>query len=430
MSKKSSISKDYTSILKSEGKIKFYLPIYANSGESSHQRNSVIGKSMPVFFNERMALNRDLTLLMVKIYSNNIGRKISFLDAMASTGVRAIRLLKETDIIKEKHGLFINDLNPLAVKYIHKNMKLNKIKKNRYRIFNEDARRLMGRFRYLKSYNKEEKEDNFCDVIDIDPFGTPSHYIPAAMQCIELGGLLCITATDTPVLFGIRKETCVRKYLTKPIRVNYSKELGTRILIYYVAKIGHLFKMNINPVLSISSDHFIRVFLVIKRGIKGVNKNMENFGRIIYCQKCGFRKQEKFKITEIYKRTENCPLCNSIVKRSGLLWIGNLHSAEYRRDLMNEVERTNKEELPSYNRIKKYLDLSADEDKEYPPYYYVIPKIADSLTTTFPSMKILQKEFINRGFKVTRTHFNPQALKTDANIREVKEIITDSRKNT
>ena len=74
------------------------------------------------FYNEKMVINRDITLLMAKIYSNSIGRKISFLDSMAASGVRSIRLLNEMDILKE-NGLFINDLNPLAIKVIKKSSK-------------------------------------------------------------------------------------------------------------------------------------------------------------------------------------------------------------------------------------------------------------------------------------------------------------------
>ena len=50
------------------------------------------------------------------------------------------------------------------------------------------------------------------DVIDIDPYGTPSIFLDAAIQAVAEGGLLCITATDMPVLCGKYSETCFAKY--------------------------------------------------------------------------------------------------------------------------------------------------------------------------------------------------------------------------
>ena len=34
------------------------------------------------------------------------------------------------------------------------------------------------------------------DCVDIDPYGSPSPFIDAAVQCVSEGGLLMVTATD------------------------------------------------------------------------------------------------------------------------------------------------------------------------------------------------------------------------------------------
>lgn len=49
-------------------------------------------------------------------------------------------------------------------------------------------------------------------VIDIDPYGSPSIFLNSAIQAISNGGLLCVTATDMPVLCGKYPETCFAKY--------------------------------------------------------------------------------------------------------------------------------------------------------------------------------------------------------------------------
>lgn len=48
--------------------------------------------------------------------------------------------------------------------------------------------------------------------LHLDPYGTASPFIDAAVQSINDGGLLCITCTDMAVLAGKFPETCYLKY--------------------------------------------------------------------------------------------------------------------------------------------------------------------------------------------------------------------------
>ena len=275
---------------KKEGLVEFFLPKYYDI-KNSFINNDVlekdtISKSLPVFYNENMIFNRDITEIIVCIYSKLLGRKLKFLDLMAASGIRSIRLLKETDCVEK---IYINDLNPLAVKYIEKNLDFNNISNEKYEIFNEDA--IIAPLWLSK---KTGSNNEYFDVIDIDPFGSPAKYLPSAIQAIKLNGLLCVTATDTPVLFGIKKIQCLRKYLTLPIKTDFLKEVGIRILIYYVMKICNIFELYVEPILSISSDHYIRIFLIVKKGLSGCNNNIKNFGYYIFCPNCLFRDIKKF----------------------------------------------------------------------------------------------------------------------------------------
>ena len=60
--------------------------------------------------------------------------------------------------------------------------------------------------------NQINVKHNRFDVIDIDPYGAPSIFLDAAVQAVKDGGLLCVTATDMPVLCGQYPETCFAKY--------------------------------------------------------------------------------------------------------------------------------------------------------------------------------------------------------------------------
>ncbi|MHA1341251.1 MAG: tRNA (guanine(10)-N(2))-dimethyltransferase [Promethearchaeota archaeon] len=416
--------------IKREGEIEFFLPFYLENGKKCEkitnkpeiirkkENMDIVSKKMPVFYNETMVINRDITEIVIDIYSKILNRKIDFLDLMAASGIRSIRLLKETNCINK---IYLNDLNPMAFRYIKKNLEYNKIQKEKYELFNEDAIYLLSKFR-----KRGDRQNEYIDVIDIDPFGSPSQFIPSAMQAIKLGGLLCVTATDTPVLFGIKKKQCVRKYLTHPIKTDFLKELGTRILIYYTMKIAHIFELYAEPILSISSDHFIRVFFIIKKGIAGINNNINNFGVYAYCPKCLFRDIEKYSEDGLIYEHVICPYCNSKLLYSGFLWLGNLHSKIYQREIYDKIfnfsieeEKKLKKTFRSINRIKKYLIRSNKED-EFPPYYYSVDKIADLINKSVFSMDKFINNLKNKGFKATRTHFDPMGVKTDATITDIK----------
>lgn len=54
--------------------------------------------------------------------------------------------------------------------------------------------------------------DKRFTVIDLDPYGGPNKFLDGAIQSIEDGGLLMVTATDMAVLAGNTPEAC-RFYL-------------------------------------------------------------------------------------------------------------------------------------------------------------------------------------------------------------------------
>ncbi len=400
---------EYNPIKVEEAGVEFLLPVKESAVEK-------IGKSMSVFYNSRMTINRDLTICVVNSYSTQRSEKLSYYDSMAATGIRSLRLLKQCPGIKKVH---INDINPVAVEIIKKNLELNSIAPDQYNITNEDAKLFLSRY--------HDSSDTYLDIIDIDPFGTPCQYIPSAMQSIsvsEVGGLLCVTATDTPVLFGIKKEACIRKYFTVPIRTEFIKEMGTRILIYFLAKIANLYELYIEPVISISANHFVRVFLHIRKGILGVNSNIRNFGYYLFCKSCLHRSVSKIEYDKSKIMDNSCPNCGQQMVRSGLLWMGKLHHPYYIERLKTQIEDPMVKSFPSYSQLKKFVELATDEDL-FPPYFYSLPKIADSLDCTYPAPRKIQNRLSEMGFRSSRTHFDPQALKTDAPIQTIKEILRE-----
>jgi tRNA (guanine26-N2/guanine27-N2)-dimethyltransferase len=62
-------------------------------------------------------------------------------------------------------------------------------------------------------------------AVDLDPYGGPSPFLDAAVQCVSDGGVLLVTCTDTAVLAGNCPETCYCKYGAVSLRIKCCHEM-------------------------------------------------------------------------------------------------------------------------------------------------------------------------------------------------------------
>ncbi|MFH0869089.1 MAG: hypothetical protein V1839_02600 [archaeon] len=308
----------------------------------------------PAFYNPEMILNRDISVLIAKLT-----KRARALDLLSATGIRALRLAKEAGA-KE---VWANDAKKSAFEMIEKNIKLNKLK---IRASNMYADKLLA------------KSHEF-DYIDIDPFGTPVPFVEDAVRKLSKDGILAVTATDTAVLCGSAGfKCCLSRYGGKPIRNHLMHEVGLRILIAYVVKTGLKHKVNLVPIFSNSTRHYMRVY---------------------------------FKTT---KTRENLI---GLWQGSGPMWLGGLWDNELVENLydlaqQNEfVSKATKELLFTIREESKvheigFIDIASFHPKNFPRISDVIAKLQA------------------KGYKAARTHFNPTGIRTDASQIEVKKIVT------
>ncbi|KAG7274496.1 hypothetical protein CRUP_025689, partial [Coryphaenoides rupestris] len=104
------------------------------------------------------------------------------------------------------------------------------------------------------------------DVIDIDPYGSPASFLDAAVQTVSDGGLLCITCTDMAVMAGNNGETCYTKYGSMSLKARYCHEMALRIILRSVDQRAAVYQRYVTPLLSVSVDFYIRVFLRVHTG--------------------------------------------------------------------------------------------------------------------------------------------------------------------
>ena len=416
MNKKEELMNTDLSIIK-EGSTELYI--------HKIDEDSIPSKSMTVFYNKKMEINRDISNLAIcsynKIYNKN---SLVIMDSMAASGISSIRMLKECKNIKK---IYINDINPEAVDLINKNLFLNKISNHPSHIVvsNKDANFLFTEFaqNFFACPNNSQKKPN---IISIDPFGTPNLYIDAAFKAIQSkDGLLCITATDTAVLFGVRPKSCIRKYLSKPLHTEYCKEIGARILVHFISRIANVNKMGIIPLLTFYSSHFVRVFCLTFKDRNKISQFFKNYGYIVHCNNCGYRSILQENVLEI---PYSCPLCKEAKKLdyAGPLWIGDIHDLKLVNDMIvlnDEFQYSNK------NRISKLLNFIKEEINN-PISYYNIHKLSKNFKiSNLPKLNTLIDFIRKKGYNASRTHFDFVSIKTNMDIKTIKETLLELKNN-
>jgi len=394
-------------IIKQEGSVKFLL----HEGDN----DTIPSKSMNVFYNKRMEINRDISILAIIAYNNLISQNsLVVIDSMAASGIGSLRLLKNS---KNVEKIYLNDINPIAVELIKNNLELNKIEPKQAEVLNKDANLL---------FSEISQNSSPPNVISIDPFGTPNLYIDSAFKAIKKDkGLLCITATDTAVLFGVKPKACIRKYMSKPLHTEYCKEIGARILIYYVSRIANVNNLGIIPLLTFYSNHFIRIFVLTYKGKSNIFKDLSNsYGYILHCKNCGYRSSVN---EDILKVLHKCPSClnKKHFSYSGPIWINELHQKAFLEEINQLNEKFN---FNNKNRMRKILKFALNEIN-MPISYYNIHKISQQLKlSSIPKLEDLINIIEEKGYKASRTHFDFVSIKTDMKIDELKKILKRMKK--
>ena len=336
-----------------------------------------ISSDAPVFYNPHMELNRDISILALQTFQKQEDRNINICDLFGGSGIRGVRYKNEIDGVGH---VFINDISETANEYERHNVELNNLKD--IEIFQHDASM------FLRMHRGE------FDVIDIDPFGTPSPFLDSAGYCSRRNSLLCVTATDTSALCGTYKEPCIRKYNAKPYKSEYCHETGIRILAGFVALTLAKYSKSIEVKLSHSTEHYMRLYIEVKKGSKKSDECLKNIGYISHCKHCLYREENKGLATS----TPNiCPECGEKLIQAGPLWLGEIQNEEFISKMI--VESENKK-LNTKEDVLKLLESCRIEAKS-PATFYDVHKICKILKISAPKLDLVFGNLEKEGFEIT-----------------------------
>lgn len=394
---------------------------------------------------------------------------ITILDALAASGLRSIRYWKEIPGVKH---VTINDLEQPAVERAYANLKVNQLEdvqltsdtmaEDQHRphgihVHRGDARLLMYQSTRSQTMVFDKANDPIqsqlqdqWDIIDLDPYGSAAPFLDAAVQAIASGGMLCVTCTDMAALGGSHPETAFGRYGSLPIqRAPYLQEMALRILLYSIATAAAKYGRTIRPILSVGMNFYVRCFVEVLDDKAGVNQLSLQTGHVyqsVWCPSFVLVPNGQLggKNNNVYQASRppnplECEETKGPLKIGGPLWLGPLHDVSVIETALDRLARersaadtatasTHCELYPDTNllatkdRLIGLLTLCRDELPDV-PLFWRLPDLCHTLGIGAPKSDLIRAGLLNAGYRVSGYHKDPLAIKTDAPVRVVWDIL-------
>lgn len=342
--------------------------------------------SAPIFYNPRMALNRDATVLVTSCMEPR-----TYLDAMGASGIRGCRVGNETGT-----PVTINDRDPEACALIRKNCDHLGINGT---VTCRDANALMS-------------EEPF-DFVDLDPFGTPAPFIDAGIRSSVR--MIGITATDTAPLCGAHLKAGIRRYMARPMNTDYHAEVGLRILLGYAARMTARYDRGIEPAFCFAHEHFVRLHLRLARGTQAADRTLKRTGFIYQCPSCPFRSEG----TGFFPEEKTCPECGRELSPIGPLWTGTIQDP----DLMTRMtDRIPESGISQPDALLKIVGLCQHEPAISFSYDY--HHLAKKFRVSPGPITGVLDAIRDQGYAAARVHYSGYCIKTDAPLEVIRSSLT------
>ena len=310
-----------------------------------------------------MEKNRTISVLLLKAVGGLHGTGLTVCEPLSGTGIRGIRYAVESGVVGR---LILNDLSKEAVEVIKKNLVLNGVDAE---VYNEDANVLLHRM------------EGKCDVVDIDPFGSPAPFVHAGFRALRDGGLLCATATDTAVLVGKYSRKCLRRYGAVIKRTPFYIELGLRNLLGFIARAAAAEDFGATPLLSYWEGHYFRTCIHVTKGARDAD-DLLNYVKYVEYKK-GFRRV-------VSRLTENS---------SGPLWVGPLGDPHVVHVMSN------------YGPYSQFLKILEEEYSTDVPWFYRTIEFAAGGRS--PTLEEIVERLRGAGIYAAKTHMAYDGFKSE-----------------
>ncbi|XP_017261410.1 tRNA (guanine(26)-N(2))-dimethyltransferase [Kryptolebias marmoratus] len=338
-------------------------------------------------------------------------RGLCVLEGLAASGLRSVRFALEVPGLK---SVTANDFSSKAAALIARNAQFNRVS-HLIQASCRDASMLM--------YEMRGKRERY-DVIDLDPYGSPASFLDAAVQAVSEGGLLCVTCTDMAVMAGNSGETCYGKYGSVSIKAKYCHEMALRIILHSLDQRASVYQRYIQPLLSISADFYIRVFVRVFTGQATVKNSASKQALVYNCVGCGSfhlqrmgrriinGKQMKYSAATGPPVGPECEHCGQRHQLGGPIWAEPIHDLGFVQKVLAAMSG-NPSRFGTSKRIEGMLSMVTEELEDV-PLYYTVDNLSSTVHCNTPSLLQFRSALLHAGHRVSLSHACKNGIKTDA----------------
>ena len=345
------------------------------------------------FYNPKSKLVRDLGVLAALVYRQQQG-KLRVLETMAGSGVRSLRYYQES----QADYVWVNEGNHELGELLTSNLQ-RYIPQTKYHLTHWDANRL-----FFDCFSRRD----YYDFVDVDCFGTAAPYLSSMLWATKLNGLMYLTSTDGRTFAGRFPNKSLQAYGAIARSHPALQEQALRILIGTVAQQAGAKGMGIEPIFAYFAGETYRVLM---RLVRHPNLTTDNYGFLGYCHYCG--EYQTINPRQLGKVTCNCAQPNLAI--SGAMWLGELHNQEY----LNKMSAIAKQW--QWRKAEKLLKIMQQE-ADLPPYFFSLKEIGKRGSLDLPPRNLLIEALKAQGYRASQTHFNPEAIKTNATLRACIDV--------
>ncbi len=348
------------------------------------------------FYRPHSQVGRDLAVLAAAVYRQQQG-ELRVLDAMTGCGVRALRYQLEAGA----DWVWANEGNPDLQGVLTRNLAAG-MRSRTYRVTHQDANQV-----FFTCYQQRD----FYDLVDIDSFGSGTPYATTGLWAVRMGGLMYLTNTDTRTTGGHNPEHSLQMYGAYARSHPAVHEQGLRLLIGSIVQQAAARGMEVRPVFSVFNGQVHRVMVRVGMGQRWQG---ELYGFVGYCHHCGHYQTVPWRqlgqaCCPVAARSPASPSVPLIL--SGPMWLGELHDCAFLAEMMTLAQAWGWEK-----RVKLLKIMQAEAT--LPPYYFTLPEIGRHGQMDIPKRSDLMQVLRDRGFQVSLTHLEAQAIKTDATMAD------------
>ncbi|NXP66706.1 TRM1L protein, partial [Chloropsis cyanopogon] len=436
------------------------------------------------YFNPKMKLNRQLIFCALAVLAGE-RKPIECLDAFGATGIMGLQWAKhlrssvkvtindcnENSVTMIKENCHLNKMKvKLNIREEDNGATVGNGEENSdtIEVTKMDANVVM----HLRSF----------DFIHLDPFGTSVNYLDSAFRNVRNLGIVSLTSTDISSLYAKAQHVALRHYGCNIVRTEYYKELAARAVIAAVTRAAARCNKGIEVLLAVALEHFVLVVVRVLRGPTPADDSAKKVRYLIHCQWCEervFQKEGNMVEENPYQQLP-CDCHGSMPGKTavllGPLWSGALFNTGFLRRMLLEAvqygldeaqpllktlvceaecttlkhfsthspgDENKQEECGVYIRTpntsaESYLvhgkrkseevlrgaakRQRGEHSAEHPPFYYNIHRHSIK-GMNMPKLNKFLNYLSEAGYRVSRTHFDPMGVRTNAPLAQFKTVL-------